>query len=132
MGAKMIPTTKKNGRTVLGVRIGLSMSVSKVSFYYLFAATTKIHSGEENSLPCFQPLLPERGVYSQRDLKSAMMKDCRKVGFGSGRELTGGSPALGLGALLVGISFVKRVGVSLCLRHLDSRTNIRPSEEFPM
>jgi hypothetical protein len=52
----MIPTAKKSGSTVLGVRIGL--------FQHMSAFTLHDAQTPQHSLPCLQPLLPERGVYT--------------------------------------------------------------------
>lgn len=52
IGAKMMPTAKKSGRTVLGVRMGLK----RVNIPF-----TSLHSGY-HILPCFQSLLAEGRV----------------------------------------------------------------------
>lgn len=53
MGANIMPTAKKMGRTVFGVRIGLSQ-VNLVRFLHV----------TNDSLPCFQSLLAKGIVYT--------------------------------------------------------------------
>ena len=56
IGANMIPTMKKRGRTVLGVRIGLHDVVQPLRL----GPTVLVSS--EYSLPCFQTLLAKCSV----------------------------------------------------------------------
>jgi hypothetical protein len=44
MGANMMPTAKKMGRTVLGVRMGLYMSALRVSVGGLWGGVTDCHA----------------------------------------------------------------------------------------
>lgn len=55
MGAKMTPITKNRGSTVFGVKMGLE---------YKLAVASIPTSLMQHLLPCFQTLLPERGVYN--------------------------------------------------------------------
>jgi hypothetical protein len=60
MGAKMIPMTKKRGRTVFGVRIGLRQEVS-IAQIRLCAGSISA----EHLLPGLESLLPKGRVYDE-------------------------------------------------------------------
>lgn len=66
MGAKMMPTAKKSGSTVFGVKIGLQCRCQ------LHPDRPSTHRGMHHVLPCLQSLLPKRRVYGaeKRDLVS--------------------------------------------------------------
>jgi hypothetical protein len=56
MGANMMPTMKKMGRTVFGVRMGLRAPVSRTRRF------TRPSGASVHVLPCLQALLPEGRV----------------------------------------------------------------------
>ena len=67
MGANIMPTTKKSGSTVFGVRIGLDSthkpSVSFRSYVFLYDIA-ELNVRNHHLLPCFQPLLPECSIWN--------------------------------------------------------------------
>lgn len=62
IGANMIPMAKKRGSTVLGVRIGLENG-SQPQDYMEDDDLAGHGVYVERSLPCFQTLLPKRGIW---------------------------------------------------------------------
>jgi hypothetical protein len=85
MGANMSPTIKNSGRTVFGVKMGLSRARQPSCT----AACVRMHI-----LPCLQPLLPERRICtpSVSPARAQVVRPCRLLGglllfvfFGSSR-----------------------------------------------
>jgi len=64
MGANMMPMAKNSGKTVLGVRIGLSEVV--VSTIGSDESERFVNGTGVHLLPCFQALLPKGSICSGR------------------------------------------------------------------
>jgi len=113
MGANMIPTAKKRGRTVLGVRMGLKDCVNRFSPQFL----------RKYTLPCFQTLLSKRRIWDLLiNVSGQDPSNCWR---------TWGSSGLGLLAIfsnfLLALQGVGR-GHLLCLRH-DSIDIVRAMKD---
>jgi hypothetical protein len=106
MGANITPMMKNSGRTVFGVKMGLSQIVS----HGPARPTLAFHV-----LPCFQSLLSERRIYTP-SVPPACARHCPAV------PLTRWPPALRLLVVFAGrvlAGYRVRMLDLLCLRHGD-------------
>lgn len=72
MGANIMPTMKKMGRTVFGVRMGLRKPVSHARRLTRFGTTGA------NILPCFQSLLPKGCICAVISILRRRAPGCRR------------------------------------------------------